>query len=93
LTTAYTPNDASGLLNSPIMASVALAAGVPITNIKIGNISPIPSNRRSLTPSTHQVTVFLSSVTRQQEGALRSAGHEVTWADTVQVTRKKIKSI
>ena len=93
LTTAYTPNDASGLLNSPIMASVALAAGVPITNIKIGNISPIPSNRRSLTPSTHQVTVFLSSLTKQQEGALRSAGHEVTWADTVQVTRKKIKSI
>jgi hypothetical protein len=93
LTTAYTPNNASGLLNSPIMASVAQAAGVPITNIKIGNISPIPSNRRSLTPSTHQVTVFLSSLTGQQEGALRSAGHEVTWADTVQVTRKKVKSL
>ena len=90
LTEAYSPNSPSGLLNSPIMASVALAAGVPITNIKIGSISPIPANRRGLGKSTHQVTVFLTEGTSAHARALRLAGHELTWADTVEVTRNDI---
>ena len=88
LTNTVTPTDPSGLLNSQLMATVALAAGVPITSINIGSISPVPQNRRSLKKSTHLVTVYLEHIASDHAMALRANGHELEWVDTVRVTRK-----
>jgi hypothetical protein len=79
LTVGYA--DVSGLLGTPEMLAVAVAAGVPVSSISVGTVSPVQGRRRL---HTHQVRVFIDGCQKEV-----GEGHwaDVRYADAVEVRR------
>jgi hypothetical protein len=79
LTVGYA--DVSGLLATPEMLAVAVAAGVPVSSISVGTVSPVQGRRRL---HTHQVRVFIDGCQKEV-----GEGHwaDVRYADAVEVRR------
>jgi len=88
------PTTADLLLNSALMASVAQAAGVPVSSVQIVGITPVPPSRRLMEAyeSTYEVVCLLPAVSQARHGGLRRAGFRVWEGEsyTVDVKRKLV---
>jgi len=87
------PTTATALLNSALMASVAQAAGVPVSNIQVVGITQVPQGRRrALKQMTTYEVVCLVSGVGPHSRRLRSAGFRVWEGEefTVSVSRNRL---
>ena len=81
------PTTAAGLLSSPEILSIAVAAGVPVANIQVVGIIPVNPNRRLL-DATHQVILTISRVDPARAALRRS--HLVEWGEVDGVVALKM---
>ena len=94
LTFDQVPPNITEIMNTPIVASVAQAAGVPVSNIQIVGLVPLPPYRRRMIidstadPPTHSVRLCIWGVTERHKARLRRSGHEWTEEYEVEVFKR-----
>ena len=85
------PTTATALLNSALMASVAQAAGVPVSNIQVVGITQVPQGRRrALKQMTTYEVVCLVSGVGPHSRRLRSAGFRVWQGEEFTVRANRV---
>jgi len=89
------PTTADILLNSALMASVAQAAGVPVSNIQIVGITPVqPGGRRLLNHEiTYEVVCLVSGVGLARSRGLRAMGLKVWHNEEYYLTVQRGKAV